>query len=100
MGTERKAAIFHTISLTLTGSVDLLIGYVDLRYGCSFEELADLSQSLCEAVPKVPEALIAPFGTPSVSVLGNHTSSSALHYESEGSSSLFRTHTKKCVLST
>src|SRR5215208_3777515 len=28
----------------LTRSVDLLIGYVDLRYGSSFEELAHLSQ--------------------------------------------------------
>src|SRR5215213_15453 len=28
----------------LTRGVDLLIGYVDLRYGCTFEELAHLSQ--------------------------------------------------------
>ena len=30
--------------MRLTRSVDLLIGYVDLRYGSSFEELAHLSQ--------------------------------------------------------
>src|SRR5215213_8684036 len=28
----------------LIHGVDLLIGYVDLRYGCPFQELADLSQ--------------------------------------------------------
>ena len=27
----------------LTRGVDLFVGYVDLRYSCSFEELADLS---------------------------------------------------------
>jgi hypothetical protein len=37
--------LIHPTSLAqLTRGVDLLIGYVDLRYGCPFEELADLSQ--------------------------------------------------------
>jgi hypothetical protein len=44
-GAGRKAAILQPISLGwLTRGVDLLICYVDLRYGCPFEELADLSQ--------------------------------------------------------
>ena len=38
-------AILHPVSLgRLTRGVDLFIGYVDLRYGSSFEELTDLSQ--------------------------------------------------------
>jgi hypothetical protein len=38
-------AILHPISLgRLTRGVDLLLGYVDLRYGSSFEELAHLSR--------------------------------------------------------
>jgi hypothetical protein len=44
-GRKDSSAFLSTPSLTqLTRGVDLLIGYVDLRYGCSFEELADLSQ--------------------------------------------------------
>jgi hypothetical protein len=40
-----RQLFLHTISLArLTCGVDLLIGYVDLGYGSSFEELADLSQ--------------------------------------------------------
>ena len=41
----RQSYPFDPISLAqLTRGVDLLLGYVDLRYGCPFEELADLSQ--------------------------------------------------------
>src|SRR5829696_3374893 len=44
-GPGRKATILHTISLAwLTCGVDLFIGYVDLCYDCTFEELAHLSQ--------------------------------------------------------
>src|SRR5215213_7604837 len=41
---EGRQLSFTPSVARLTRGVDLLIGYVDLRYGCPFEELADLSQ--------------------------------------------------------
>ena len=43
-GPEERQLSFTPSLVRLTSGVDLLIGYVDLRYGCSFKELADLSQ--------------------------------------------------------
>jgi hypothetical protein len=43
-GARRKVARLHLYLQWLTRGVNLRIGYVDLRYGSSFEELADLGQ--------------------------------------------------------